>query len=119
MEDIPELDGVYLYGDYVTGLLWGMRHEGEQVTWNPILAETGLPIITFAETPDHETLVVGYDGGIYQLVPNQIDQGATTFPRKLSGTGLFKDTVEMVPQVGVVRYDLAAISVHDNRFAAN
>lgn len=109
-KDIPELDGVYLYGDYVTGLLWGMRHEGEQVTWNPILAETGLPIITFAETPDHETLVVGYDGGIYQLVPNQIDQGATTFPRKLSGTGLFKDTVEMVPQVGVVRYDLAAIS---------
>ena len=109
-KNIPELDGVYLYGDYVTGLLWGMRHEGEQVTWNPILAETGLPIITFAETPDHETLVVGYDGGIYQLVPNQIEQGATAFPRKLSGTGLFKDTVEMVPQVGVARYDLAATS---------
>ena len=105
---IPELEGVYLYGDYVTGLLWGMRHQGDQVTWNPVLAETGLPIITFAETPDHETLVVGYDGGIYQLVRNQVIKSAAGFPRQLSATGLFQDTGKMDPEVGVIRYGIAA-----------
>ena len=107
-KNIPELEGVYLYGDYVTGLLWGMRHEGDQVTWNPVLAETGLPIITFAETPDHEALVVGYDGGIYQLVRNQAVESAASFPTQLSDTGLFQDIRKMVPEVGVIRYDISA-----------
>lgn len=107
---LPELKDVYLYGDYVTGLLWGMRHEEDQVTWNPVLAETGLPIITFAETPEHETLVVGYDGGIYQLIRNQIANSVSDFPRQLSKTGLFSDTREMVPEVGVVPYQLSALS---------
>ena len=86
----------------------GMRHQGDQVTWNPVLAETGLPIITFAETPDHETLVVGYDGGIYQLVRNQVIKSAAGFPRQLSATGLFQDTGKMDPEVGVIRYGIAA-----------
>ncbi len=107
---LPELKDVYLYGDYVTGLLWGMRHEGDQVTWNPVLAETGLPIITFAETPDYETLVVGYDGGIYQLVRNQTADSVNDFPRQLSVTGLFANTQKMVPEVGVVPYQLSALS---------
>ena len=107
---LSELKDVYLYGDYVTGLLWGMRHEGDQVTWNPVLAETGLPIITFAETPDHETLVVGYDGGIYQLVRNQAAKSVSDFPRRLSSTGLFADTQEMVPEAGVVPYQISAHS---------
>lgn len=106
--NLPELKDVYLYGDYVTGLLWGMRHEGDQVTWNPVLAETGLPIITFAETPDHETLVVGYDGGIYQLVRNEAVKSANGFPTQLSSTGLFADARDMVPEVGVVPYQISA-----------
>ena len=107
---LPELKDVYLYGDYVTGLLWGMRHEEGQVTWNPVLAETGLPIITFAETPNHETLVVGYDGGIYQLVRNQAAKSVSDFPRQLSSTGLFSDTKKMVPEAGVVPYQISAHS---------
>ena len=109
-KNLPELKGVYLYGDYVTGLLWGMRHEGDEVTWNPVLAETGLPIITFAETPDHETLVVGYDGGIYRLVRNQAKESVSSFPRQLSSTGLFADTRDMVPEVGVIPYQISAHS---------
>ncbi len=107
---IPELEGVYLYGDYVTGLLWGLRHEGKQVTWNPVLAETGIPIITFAETPENETLVVGYDGGIYELVRNQVVGLTDEFPRKLSTTGLFRNTQDMVPQTGVRPYDISSAS---------
>ena len=66
----PQLQGAFLYGDYVTGLLWGLRHDGDQVTWNPVLAETGLTIISFAESRDNEVLVLSHAGGIYKLVKN-------------------------------------------------
>ncbi|MGI9471186.1 MAG: PQQ-dependent sugar dehydrogenase [Rubripirellula sp.] len=100
----PELSGAYLYGDYVTGLLWGLRHEATQVTWNPVLAETGLPIITFAESRDREALVVGYDGGIYKLVKNVTVDGSNEFPRRLSQTGLFTDVALLKPSEGVIEY---------------
>ena len=28
-----ELRGAYLYGDYSTGKVWGVRHDGTKVTW--------------------------------------------------------------------------------------
>jgi putative heme-binding domain-containing protein len=104
----PELQGAYLYGDYVTGLLWGLRHEGDQVTWNPVLAETGLTIITFAESRAKEVLVVSYDGGIYKLVKNAAADQLSQFPRKLSETGLFTSTQSLHPAAGVIPYKLAA-----------
>lgn len=100
----PELRGAYLYGDYVTGLLWGLRHEEERVTWNPVLAETGLAIITFAETIDHEVLIVGYDGGIYRLASREASEETPEFPRSLSETGLFESMTDMKPATGVVSY---------------
>ena len=103
-EENPELKDAFLYGDYVTGLLWGVRHEGDQVTWNPVLAETGLAIITFAESHDREALVVGYDGGIYKLVKNRVVGVANEFPRRLSRTGLFKEVASLEPSDGVIEY---------------
>ena len=99
-----DLVGAFLYGDYVTGLLWGLRHEEDRVTWNPVLAETGLAIITFTETADHEILIVGYDGGIYRLVKNRATSEPSTFPRRLSETGLFESTAAMTPATGVFSY---------------
>jgi putative heme-binding domain-containing protein len=104
----PELQGAYLYGDYVTGLLWGMRHEGDQVTWNPVLAETGLTIITFTESRSREVLVVSYDGGIYRLVKNSATGKPSQFPRKLSETGLFTSTQSLQVAPGVIPYRVAA-----------
>ena len=103
-DEHEDLQGVYLYGDYVTGLLWGLRHEGTQVSWNPVLAETGLAIITFAESRNREVLVVGYDGGIHKLIKNASAGKSEAFPRKLSQTGLFDDIVEFVPSPGVIEY---------------
>ena len=99
-----DLDGAYLYGDYVTGLLWGLRHDGDEVTWNPVLAETGLAIITFAETREGEVLIVGYDGGIYRLVKNKLSDQPSTFPRRLSETGLFESTGSLTLAPGVYSY---------------
>ena len=39
---LPELEGAYLYGDYETGKIWGLRHQGNQVTWHQELADISL-----------------------------------------------------------------------------
>lgn len=107
----PELEGAFLYGDYVTGLLWAVRPgDDERMTWNSLLAETGLAIITIAESRDREVLIVDYAGGIYRLIENPAAGKPSNFPRLLSQTGLFESLNPLVPEAGVYQYDLAAES---------
>lgn len=106
--ELTELDGTYLYGDYVTGLLWGLKFEGEQVTYNEVLAETGMPIISFAESREGEALVMSFNGGIYKLVENSAASSSPNFPRRLSETGLFADTRTLDPAPGVFAYSVSA-----------
>jgi glucose/arabinose dehydrogenase len=65
---IPSLDGVYVFGDYCTGLLWGLARDanGDWQASDPI--ETGLSISSFGQGPDGETYVVDLNGAIYQMV---------------------------------------------------
>ena len=104
-ERFPELRDAYLYGDYVTGLLWGVRTDEVPVIWNPVLAATGLRIISFCETRDREALLLDYAGGIYGLEPNQSDdKQQRAFPTRLSDTGLFQSTEDQTPADGVYEY---------------
>ncbi len=36
----PELEGAYIYGDYVTGKIWALWHDGRQVTRREEIADT-------------------------------------------------------------------------------
>ncbi len=56
----PELDGYYLYGDYVTGRLWALKVDPEtkKVLANrPIMRNNNLPVFTFGQTDDGEVLM--------------------------------------------------------------
>ncbi|MEO1526239.1 MAG: PQQ-dependent sugar dehydrogenase [Planctomycetota bacterium] len=100
--ELPELNGFYLYGDYVTGLLWGLKVDDPTASWNPVLAETGMPIITFGNDRQGEPLVVSYEGGLYKLVRNELaGQPNSSFPRRLSETGLFESITHLTPAPGV------------------
>ena len=48
---IPELEGAYLYGDYVTNKLWALRYDEKKgrVIANQPIKDRGLPIFTFGE----------------------------------------------------------------------
>ena len=119
---LPELNGVYLYGDYVTGLLWGVRPDEQPTTWNPVLANTSVRLISFSQTRDKEPLILGYGGGIYRLVRNDVEASVNEFPRKLSETGLFdsallESTGALKPNPGVYEYKLAAQAWQDGATA--
>ena len=68
----PELDGYYLYGDYVTGKLWALKYDADakRVTENRPIAWDNLPVFTFGQTDGGEVLMsTQVSGGrIYKFV---------------------------------------------------
>lgn len=105
---LPELQGVYLYGDYSTGKIWGARLAEDQVVWQGELADGSLQIAGFAESPRGELIVVDHGGGLHRLLPRPPSEPRPLFPRRLSETGLFTDAASQTPAPGVTPYEVNA-----------
>jgi glucose/arabinose dehydrogenase len=67
-QTMPEWNGIYLYGDYCTGFIWGLIHS-EGGWQNEILFDTDINITSFAEDDAGEIYLVGDRGEIMRLVP--------------------------------------------------
>jgi uncharacterized repeat protein (TIGR03806 family) len=106
------LKGAYIYGDYATGKIWAIRHDGERVVWHREIADTALGITAFVVNPDGELLVADYqmgDGaGLYRLVPNRAPDRSLDFPRKLSESGLFASVKGHLMKPQVIPYEVNA-----------
>ncbi len=64
----PALHGVYFYGDYCTGRIWGLAPAADG-GWQPAeLLKSDAQISSFGETEDGELLVVDYAGNLFRLV---------------------------------------------------
>jgi hypothetical protein len=55
---LAEWNGIYLYGDYCTGLIWGLFQDDSGAWQNQLLFRTGFQITSFG---------AGSDGGVYVL----------------------------------------------------
>ncbi len=105
----PELNGVYFYGDYEYGMIWGFRYDGKQAVEPRVLADTSLRIPTFGVTRDGEILVVDHlTGELYELVESPSPESDSRFPRRLSETGLFASVADHTLAEGVVPYTVNA-----------
>ena len=105
---LPELAGVYIYGDYQTGTIWGLRYSGDTVTWKQELARTPIHLSAFGESREKELFLVDHDRThqIYRLVHNPAAKAKHDFPRLLSQTGLFASTRDDRPAPGVIPYSV-------------
>jgi glucose/arabinose dehydrogenase len=66
--EYPALQGIYLYGDYCSGRIWGMKRSGTAVQTR-VLLESGLLISTFGEDEAGNIYVADHGGGkIYKIV---------------------------------------------------
>ncbi|MDG1892212.1 MAG: PQQ-dependent sugar dehydrogenase [Verrucomicrobiota bacterium] len=101
---IPELRGAYVYGDWETGKIWGLRTEGDQVTWNEELVDAPFQVVCFGEDPSGSLWVVDYAGGLFHLVRGLETEISHDFPLQLSETGVFKDSARHQPALGVYPY---------------
>ncbi|NOZ53533.1 MAG: PQQ-dependent sugar dehydrogenase [Gammaproteobacteria bacterium] len=65
---IPTLQGVYLYGDYCSGTVWGIVKQREDQFQAVKLIESGLNIASFSEGKDGELYVLHLAGEIHKIV---------------------------------------------------
>jgi glucose/arabinose dehydrogenase len=69
---IPDLVGVYVYGDFETGRIWGLRFEDGKVVANGELIDVTrgrkLNIASFGEDEEGELFILAFDGRIHELV---------------------------------------------------
>ncbi len=69
---LPELEGHYLYSDYVTNKLWALKYdEGKKrVIANRPIADKGVPVMSYGEDQDGEVYFMSYSAkgqGIYRF----------------------------------------------------
>ncbi len=66
-EKYPSLNGVYIFGDYCTGVIWGSLQQADGSWQTEVLSQSGLNISSFGEDEAGELYVVHHQGGVYQL----------------------------------------------------
>jgi glucose/arabinose dehydrogenase len=61
-KQLPELNGYYLFADYVSGKIWGLKFDFEQkqVTAHREIAGKNLPIMSFGEDEDGEAYLMTF-----------------------------------------------------------
>ena len=73
----PRMQGLYLYGDFCSGRIWGIRRE-DAVAWsNSLLLDTAIQISAFGEDEAGNQYVASYATG--QIFP-LVDNGSTLPP---------------------------------------
>jgi len=70
-DQIPSLQGYYIYGDYCSGNIWALAYYGNVVTQNTLLADSGLSITSFGEDLAGKLYILARQGGIYTLVQTE------------------------------------------------
>ena len=68
---MPEWNGIYLYGDFCTGFVWGLLRDGDEAVrqeWQSrLLYETGANITSFGQDTEGAVYLADRAGGIYRL----------------------------------------------------
>jgi glucose/arabinose dehydrogenase len=121
---LPGLVGAYLYGDWSTGRVWGIRHDGAKVLWHRELVDTPFNITGFGTDHAGELYVIDQASGFYRFEPTtEADRPAQPFPTRLSETGLFASVPDHTPHPAALPFEVSAPQWADGaviigRFAA-
>jgi uncharacterized repeat protein (TIGR03806 family) len=120
---LPELVGAYLYGDWSTGRVWGIKHDGTRVTWHRELVDTPFNITGFGTDHAGELYVIDQGSGFYRFEPTtEADRPTEPFPTRLSQTGLFASVSSHRPHPAALPFEVSAPQWADGaameRFAA-
>jgi glucose/arabinose dehydrogenase len=68
-QQMPELSGIYFFGDYCSGLIWALFRNAAGEWQQQLAFETGFSISSFGEDEAGELYVVDHGGGVHRLAP--------------------------------------------------
>jgi glucose/arabinose dehydrogenase/mono/diheme cytochrome c family protein len=120
---LPELVGAYLYGDWSTGRIWGIKHDGTKAIWHRELVDTPFNITGFGTDHSGELYVIDQGSGFYRFErTTEADRPKQPFPTRLSETGLFASVANHKPHPAALPFEVRAPQWADGatieRFAA-
>ena len=69
-----KLQGIYLFGDFCSGRVWGLRRTAKGFWENSVLTDSTVSVVSFGEDEAGELYVADYFGDVYKL--------STTQPRR-------------------------------------
>ncbi len=101
---IPQLTNAYVFGDFdLGGNIWALRRTNNAVTIERLGGQFGE--CAFGTDPSNgDVLLCNYiQNKIHRLVYS--DVASSTFPAKLSDTGIFADLTTLTPNPGIVNYE--------------
>jgi glucose/arabinose dehydrogenase len=70
-----DMQGLYVFGDYCTGRIWTMPHDGSAIT---VRRDTSLLISSFGESEGGELFVTDLAGSLYRVVAPEFSDIATS-----------------------------------------
>ena len=104
---IPALEGVYVYGDYASGTIWGLVADGVSPATSTELGSVS-SLASFGEDEDGELYAVSLSGSIWRFQEGVGGGSNTDPPDLLSETGIFTDLQTLETAPGLIGYDVNA-----------
>lgn len=68
-QNVPELFGKYICGDYVTARVWAIDYDGINPTTSTQITTAPSTITSFGEDENKELYLVSFNGKIYRFIP--------------------------------------------------
>lgn len=78
-QNVPELYGKYIYGDYGSRRVWALEYDGINPPTNTQITTAAGPIPSFGVDQQNELHLVSFDGKIYKFIPTVIPVELGTF----------------------------------------
>jgi glucose/arabinose dehydrogenase len=66
-ETYPRMSGMYIYGDYCSGMIWGATPQHDGTVTTQLLLDTTIQISSFGEDVRGELYVLSLGGNVYRL----------------------------------------------------
>lgn len=78
-QNVPELFGKYIYGDYGSRRVWALEYDGINPPNNTQITTAAGSITSFGVDQNNELYLVSFDGKIYKFIPTVIPVELGTF----------------------------------------
>jgi uncharacterized repeat protein (TIGR03806 family) len=106
-QKLPELEGTYIFGDWETRRVWGVKVDGDKLGERYELIDPTVRIVDFAEDRAGELYLLDHDdGSIFTLARSEAKADENPFPRRLSETGIFQSVARHEPAAGVLPFSV-------------
>lgn len=104
---LSQLFGAYIFADYVSGNVWALRRSPNGAAPTVTRLTGSASLAAFGSDPRNgDLLAANHESGqLFRLEYSSTFTGAP-IPAKLSATGAFRDLNELVPETGLVPYDV-------------